>query len=138
MADWYPIYKYPNYKAVGSPIPQEQLEKIRGWLGHLSSLAEFNGKINFISNTMKWPDTEEMFWELLNILLAHPQLDVMIAVLYCEAGSVVLSELELNLKKCPDFISIDFWVHDYTIEILNPSNAKQKLIEYESRSQACK
>lgn len=137
MEDWDPIYKYPFYKAVGSPIPQGRLEGVA--LGHLSPLTKPDGKIDFISNTMKWPDTEEMFWELLDILLVYPQLDVMIAVLYWEGDDDeqrrLERELKRELKKDPDLISIGFWVHDRTIEILDPEHAKQKLIEYESRGQ---
>lgn len=96
--------------------------------------------------TGKYPEFEELFEEMLGLLLAFPYLDFVLAITDWEEMPYEMWEhlgdddkVWKRKRSIEDYdgfyeaIEIGFWVHDNRIEVLNPKNAAKKFKEYEQK-----
>lgn len=96
--------------------------------------------------TDKYPDFEELFKEMLGLLLTFPYLDFVLAITEWEEVPYEMWEHFTDKNKeweqknhIEDYdgfyeaIEIGFWVHDKRIDVLNPKNAAKKYKEYEQK-----
>ena len=98
--------------------------------------------------TDKYPEFDELIFEMLDLIQAFPYLDFVLAItnwneMPHEVWEHISDEFkneEYNRKHMfeefegfYDDLDIGFWVHDNTIEVLEPKRAAEKFKEYEEK-----
>ncbi len=96
-----------------------------------------DGTVGVNAITQKYPETLKYVGEWLHKLMEFPYLDLVIAVTYwdeCPDSQWDSGDLymEIEDKEFLEAIEVGIYVHDKTVEIMNPKRAAEKYIEYEA------
>ncbi len=121
--------QYPYFRLRGNPVTKEQAAFITK-KGH--SWCQPDGTIGLNGTLGEYPTVADILLGLASLMKAFPFVEMVVALTALDLGQV---KYDVDDKNFRENIRVGYWVHDGLIEILEPTEAFDKIRLFESRMQ---